>query len=574
LGKYRLIAELGHGGMADVYLAVAQGLGGFNKLLVLKQLRPALVDDSEFLTMFLDEARLAARLSHPNVVHTYEVGRDGSRYFIAMEYLEGQPLNRIVRRAERAGGLPPDLYLTILVHALSGLHYAHELKDYDGTPLKVVHRDLTPHNIFVTYSGEVKLVDFGIAKALDSTAETRAGVLKGKLAYMSPEQARSEVVDRRADIFSAGVMVWEAISRKRMWPALEGVAILQQLVTGDVPSIDEAAPSASDRVRRIVHRALAVSREDRFSSAADLQTAIEGYLSDRGAHYSQREIGEFVAGLFPDDRQKIAAVIDDRLRLASSLPSAGLGPVQAIPRLHVGGFSGSSIPTGNIEPGDGSDRSLGIELRLNSSSAPSMTGGPMVGMGGADGAKAKARRPWFSMVLGAALAVAVALLGLKVLRGSGHQAPAPQAPAASPELVPSAAAPAPDADAAAPAEVEVRVSVTPAHAKLYLDGQLLAGNPHTGRYARDGKTHTVRAEAAGFGTATHEVVFERDLLVELALQRGRRPVFVAAPAVTTPREPAKAQPTSTQAPGDPMELDKTPAKKKPRRPIDTENPWQ
>ncbi len=215
IGKYRLIAELGHGGMSDVFLAVSKGMGGFHKLLVIKQLRPNLAEDEEFLSMFLDEARLAARLSHRNVVATYEVGEDGGRYYIAMEYLEGQALKRIIHRAKTRFGL--DMHLQVVLDVLKGLHHAHDLCDYDATPLGVVHRDVSPHNIFVTYAGDVKVVDFGVAKALDSSTETSAGVMKGKLAYMSPEQARSGDVDRRADIFSVGVLLWEGVTGQRMW---------------------------------------------------------------------------------------------------------------------------------------------------------------------------------------------------------------------------------------------------------------------------------------------------------------------------------------------------------------------
>src|SRR6185437_8026107 len=235
LGKYRLIAELGHGGMAEVYLAVVRGPAGFNKLVVIKQIRPQLAEDPEFLAMFLDEARLAARLSHPNVVQTNEVGQEGSRYFIAMEYLEGQPLNRVLHRVQKTGGIPLALHVKILSDVLGGLHHAHELADFDGTPLEVVHRDVTPHNVFITYDGQVKVVDFGIAKALNSSAETRTGVLKGKVAYMAPEQARGERCDRRADVFSVGVMLWEAATGRRLWKGVPDITILQRLLAGDIP---------------------------------------------------------------------------------------------------------------------------------------------------------------------------------------------------------------------------------------------------------------------------------------------------------------------------------------------------
>ncbi|MBI5535380.1 MAG: serine/threonine protein kinase [Deltaproteobacteria bacterium] len=572
LGKYRLIAELGHGGMADVYLAVAQGLGGFNKLLVLKQLRPSLVEDSEFLTMFLDEARLAARLSHPNVVHTYEVGREGSRYYIAMEYLEGQPLNRIVRRAEKSGGMPLNLYIAILVHVLAGLQYAHEITDYDGTPLNVVHRDLTPHNIFVTYTGEVKIVDFGIAKALDSTAETRAGVLKGKLAYMSPEQARSEPVDRRADIFSAGVMIWEAVAGRRMWQSMEGVTIIQQLITGDLPLIDQVAPKSPERIRRIANRALSLSREDRFSTALDLQTALEAYLSDASAHYSAREIGEFVVGLFGEDRRKIASIIDDRLHHSASLPVASGTAAAAIPRLNVGGFASSSVPTNSMDPApDIIDRSPGIELGIRSSTPPSMTSAPMVGAVNVHDSSVptrSSRGPLIPAIVGAGLAVVLLLVGVKVFNGKGSPEVAANAP--GPSSAPQVPAPpAPDA-AQEPekTEVEVRISAAPAKARLFLDDKQLPGNPHTSRYPKDGRPHVVRAELAGYGTATYQLTFERDTSVELTLQKGKGGSTLALHPPASTHDPV--QPPSP----DPLDLDKPPAKKKPRRPIDTENPWQ
>src|SRR5215468_3006277 len=203
LRKYRLIAEIGKGGMADVYLAVVQGPAGFNKLVVIKKTRSELTRDPEFIAMFLDEARLAARLNHPNVVQTHEVGQEGDRYFIAMEYLDGQPLNRIRARAGSSFGV--NLQVRVLADVLAGLHHAHELCDFDGTPLGVVHRDATPQNVFVTYDGLIKVVDFGIAKAVDSSAETRTGVVKGKVTYMAPEQAKGDRVDRRADIFAVGV---------------------------------------------------------------------------------------------------------------------------------------------------------------------------------------------------------------------------------------------------------------------------------------------------------------------------------------------------------------------------------
>src|SRR5690349_9631966 len=205
VGRYRILSELGRGGMSNVFLAVASGPGGVNKLVVLKALLPDLSTEPYALAMFLDEARLAARLNHANVVQTYEVGTEGDRHVIVMEYLEGQPLSAVLRRAGSAG-LPFTLpsYLRVIVSMLEGLHYAHELTSYDGSPLMFVHRDVSPQNVFLTYDGQVKLLDFGIAKAATSQNHTAAGVIKGKLAYMAPEQMVASRIDRRADVYSVG----------------------------------------------------------------------------------------------------------------------------------------------------------------------------------------------------------------------------------------------------------------------------------------------------------------------------------------------------------------------------------
>ena len=239
-GKYRLIAELGHGGMADVFLAVQAGPAGsnFRKLSVIKRLRQNLVEEPEFVEMLIDEARIAARLNHPNVVQTNEVGEFGTQYFIAMEYLDGQPLHRIQRRsAQRVkDGKPPALrpehQIVILMDALAGLHHAHELADYDGSPLQIVHRDVTPQNIFVTYEGQVKVVDFGIAKAAGRASETRQGVVKGKIRYMAPEQAIGGTVDCRADTFAMGILLWEVVTGQRLWKDFDDLEIVRQLIEG------------------------------------------------------------------------------------------------------------------------------------------------------------------------------------------------------------------------------------------------------------------------------------------------------------------------------------------------------
>ncbi|MEO7327337.1 MAG: serine/threonine-protein kinase, partial [Minicystis sp.] len=214
--RYQVITTLGQGGMARVLLTMSRGPAGVTKLLVVKELKDELKSDPEFVTMFLDEARIAARLNHPNVIQTYEVGNDGEHPFIVMEYLEGQALSAVLGRVGRKN-LPLGLHLYALSQTAAGLHYAHELKGFDGAPLGLVHRDVSPHNVFVTYDGRVLLVDFGIAKAADSAGLTRAGVFKGKLGYAAPEQLEGKGnIDRRADVFALGAMLWEAIAMRRL----------------------------------------------------------------------------------------------------------------------------------------------------------------------------------------------------------------------------------------------------------------------------------------------------------------------------------------------------------------------
>jgi serine/threonine protein kinase len=243
-GKYRPIAILGRGGMATVYLATASGPGGFTKLVVIKELKPELAEEADFRSMFLEEARLAARLNHPNIVQTFEVVDDENVQFIVMEYLEGQSLRGLRGKVGALGDAMVAGQARIVADMLAGLHAAHELTDFDGQPLRVVHRDVSPHNVFVTYDGEVKLVDFGIAKAVDSSARTSTGAVKGKLAYMPPEQAFGLGVDRRADVFAAGVVLWEAATGKRLWEGLTEPGVLHRLSKGEIPRVRDVAPNA------------------------------------------------------------------------------------------------------------------------------------------------------------------------------------------------------------------------------------------------------------------------------------------------------------------------------------------
>jgi eukaryotic-like serine/threonine-protein kinase len=324
LGKYRLIAKLARGGMGDVYLAVAQGPGGFHKLVAVKEMRPDFAGDERYVAMFLEEARLAARLAHPNIVQTYEIGTDGGRHFMTMEYLEGRSLYRVHKQLSSRGGLPVGAHLRVIAEALLGLHYAHELRGFDGEALAIVHRDVSPLNVFVTFDGQAKLLDFGIAKAADSSLETQAGVLKGRLAYMAPEQATGGAVDRRADLYAVGVMIWEAVAGRRMWPGLSDVEIFTRALGDGPPALLAVCPGAPPELAAICARALARRPDDRFPTAAALLEDLDRHLRRRHDAVSMRELGALVSGAFEPERRQMNATIEEALAHLHAGPQSGV----------------------------------------------------------------------------------------------------------------------------------------------------------------------------------------------------------------------------------------------------------
>ncbi|HEY3817990.1 MAG TPA: protein kinase [Polyangiaceae bacterium] len=349
-GRYEVFATLGRGGMAEVFLAVSRGPKGFNKLVVLKKLRAHLVDEPSFRQMFLDEARLAARLNHANVVQSYEVGeRDGS-YFIAMEYLDGQPLNRLLEELRTRGErLDPAIAARIAADASNGLAHAHELADYDGTPLQIIHRDISPHNIFVTYDGQVKLVDFGIAKAAVSQARTDVGVLKGKVNYMAPEQALGGAIDSRADLFAMGVVLWEMIVGRRLFDGENAANTLHRLMNEPLPTPSSVAPGVDPALETIVMRALAKNPDERFASARELRATLDGWLQSTHRSVRGEEVGAVVSSRFETVRaqvqKKIRAFMTDRPEArAESVSLASLERAERVgapaPLLDLGVASG------------------------------------------------------------------------------------------------------------------------------------------------------------------------------------------------------------------------------------------
>jgi serine/threonine-protein kinase len=340
-GKYKILAELGRGGMADVFLAMVAGPAGsgFSKLNVVKRLRENLAEDPEFVAMLMDEARISARLSHPNVVQTHEIGVEAGQYFLAMEYLDGQPLHRVQKRAAKTGRIPRDFELLVISDVLAGLHHAHELTDYDGTPLGIVHRDVTPQNIFITYTGHVKVVDFGIAKAAGRACETRQGVVKGKVRYMAPEQAMGLALDRRADIFSVGILMWEALTGARFWGQTDEISIARSLIASTFdPSPRAVSPDVPEELDAICRKAMAYRPDDRYETAEAFRNDLERYLSTLDTVSMRRQLGSEIAGLFSKERQLLREIIERAGREAAPVSFDWL----ALPK------SSSTIQAGHV----------------------------------------------------------------------------------------------------------------------------------------------------------------------------------------------------------------------------------
>ncbi|MDH3622712.1 MAG: protein kinase [Myxococcales bacterium] len=314
LGRYEILTQLASGGMASVYVARAQGVAGFERLVAIKVLHPHLAYEQEFISMFLDEARLAARIRHMNVVPTLDISDSpGDGYFLVMEYIEGNHLGALLGRAAKKGErLPQPFVCRVLVDTLQGLAAAHRLTDENGNQLKLVHRDVSPHNILIGTDGIARLTDFGVAKADVRMASTRAGQFKGKLSYMAPEQASSNETDQRSDLFSVGIILWESLTGRRLFKGDTNAATLNRLLndeiippsrlSGDVAHYDE-----------IVMKALSRDPAERFQSADEFAEALDAGAGRTGIAKT-RDVAEVVRALdaekLQEERQRVRDAIE------------------------------------------------------------------------------------------------------------------------------------------------------------------------------------------------------------------------------------------------------------------------
>lgn len=325
IGRYRVVDEIGVGGMASVHLARMDGPGGFQKWVAIKRIHPHLVEDDQFVDMFLDEARIAAGINHANVAQVFDLGKDESTYWIAMEYLHGEPLRELMRRLDEQNMIIPfGLAARICADAAEGLHGAHELRGRNGQLLNLVHRDVTPHNLFVTYDGYTKVVDFGIAKVVDRLASTRAGTLKGKLAYMSPEQVRGMEVDRRTDIFALGVVLWELTTNRRLFRMETDLDTLEKVQACIVPLPSTLVQGYPRDLEEVVMRALAQRKEDRYPTARDFSRALQGFLMRHGTIVGPEDVGEFAKRMFADRVEKREKYLEWAAEVTSTIDVSAL----------------------------------------------------------------------------------------------------------------------------------------------------------------------------------------------------------------------------------------------------------
>ena len=470
IGRYEILSLLGQGGMARVFLALQRGAFASEKLVVLKQLRPELVSDEQFLAMFMDEARIALQLHHPNVVHTYEVGTEQGDYFLTMEFLEGLTLSQIIRKAGREG-LPLHLHIWILSQVLAGLAYAHDLRALDGEPLGIVHRDVTPSNVMITSSGEVKLLDFGIAKAAGALSLTQQGVIKGKLGYVAPEQCLGRPSDARADLFAVGVMLWEAIAERRRVSAETSAAAFEARIRNQEPSIQEVVPDVAPRLAEICARALAHEPSQRYASATEFRADLDDFLDSNYSRVGASKLAAQMVQLFTDEftalRMRIERHVQEHRRPSS----------ERVPRMR------DSEPVTHI----------------------------------AETSFRPRRKQW---VIGGVAGIAAVSGLLLALRGSPP--PAAVAPAAAVSSASAPVAPAGPSAGAAIAKVQVSIVASPREAEILLDGRRL-GNPFNQRLAADSTPHELQVSAEGYEDSVQSVSLEQDLQLVVQLKKEHAP---------------------------------------------------
>jgi serine/threonine-protein kinase len=487
LGRYVMGPRLGAGGTASVYLAREALDDGQGRIVGLKVIHDHLLEEADFVRMFIDEANLAQRMSHPNVVRVFEFGKEGESLFLAMEYLHGQPLSRLFERlAEQNQRLPFDLVMWVGARAADGLHHAHQLKGDDGQPLVVIHRDVSPQNVFVTYDGQVKLIDFGIAKAEGRLAKTTLGRIKGKFSYMAPEQVLGSDFDQRADLFALGATLYELTVGVRLFAGDDQTDTLQKLLFEKIPDPAERAPDVPSELSAIIRKALAPEPEGRYSTAAEISRDLDALLATRGVPNGQPALARLMTTLF-------ATEMRDRVKTIEQLRGFRL-------------------------PGEPDPRNSSVRLAADTRAPDDLSAVRAAEV------PAKRRLPWVAIAGVGVLATAAIILGVSLSSG-----PRTDDPVVVPPVPPSSAV-----------TFDIQVQ-PPVKATIKVDGNLV-GDPPRAIVDRNGKHVMVVVEAQGYETARVEAVADRDQLVVVPLVRVAPPAVSSAVAEGSARKPGSKSP--------------------------------
>ena len=524
-GRYQLLRKIAAGGMGQVFLA-RSGASGFEKILVIKRILPSLGEDEEFVEMFFDEARIAARLNHPNLVQIFDVGEVDGVPFLAMEYLSGEDLRRVEKAARKAGTpLPLGLILRVIADAAAGLAYAHGVRDAQGQPMGLVHRDVSPQNILVGFDGAVKLIDFGVAKAAGRSQRTASGILKGKYAYMSPEQADGRPLDGRSDIFALGIILWEVLTGHRLFKGENDLETLRLVKDCLVPPPSRFNPEVTPELEGIVLRCLHPKPEDRFPDAAQLQLALENFIVKGGHAASSAHLAAFLRPLYAE-------------RIAREAHPESMDELSASAELDA---SGSRSRSARLQ---GSDKNLPSGKRPGTAALPRPA------------APAPQERTVPAWVGGVLVAVAVLGLGGVALWKMRPAPPAPTPPAPPAALIrvetppvqapvppppepvkPATPEPAPVPTPPAPAElVRVVVESTPTGATVSSGGEELGATPLKLDLLREGTPRQLEVKLAGYEPVLAEVSSRNAPSLQLVLPAAKR-------------EPPKPRPVPTPSPG-------------------------
>ncbi len=523
-GKYLLLHKLATGGMGEVWLARQSGPAGFDRFVAVKRLLPNLAENNEFVQMFLDEARLVARLTHPNICQVYEFGAEAGMYYLAMEYMEGEPLSSLLERSvKEKKPLERALVAHILSQALDGLHFAHERKDDHGQPLGLIHRDISPSNLFVTYDGNVKLLDFGIAKAAHRLTQTVAGAIKGKFGYIAPEVYRGEAIDRRLDVFAMGVVLWEMLVRKRLYKRETEYEVMRAIVEEKPPDPRQYDPTVPEGLALVALKALAKKPADRYQTANEMRKAVGAWLRTLPKEVDS----DSVAGLMREVYGQVW--IDMRATMLETFKEAS------------GDISGADV----LNPRTPSSSRSGVASFSRAVNPP-----PAPAAVPAAPAPAAPPRRTVAIAVGASLGVllpAAGFAGYLALRPEPAPLPPPEPPPAPVVVAPPppvpvpAPAPKPAAPPAPPPDLPgtLVVHAQPEKATVSLDGQapVPAAAATFGNLAKGSKHHVV-ISAAGFEPKVYdfEVHLSGEAIdYEVALLPHHRPKPVAAkPKATAP----------------------------------------